>query len=199
MTYTYPTGRTTRTVYEELYQKHNYGGGEHGQDMEWALAGCESMLDVGGGRTPTASRYKAAGKLKRVAVVDISQKALSQQPHGIETLQCDVTAGLPYGDDEFDVITCFDVLEHLQEDAVSFVLAEFARVARHKLILSITHRPANRDAVVPDEPLHMTVQPELWWLDKLAWYGRVSKHRCRRTTKAGRCQRYGTTILVELI
>ena len=198
MTYRHPTGRSARTVYEELYSRHNYGGGEHGQDMEWTLEGCESMLDVGGGRTPTASRYKAAGKLKRAAVCDISQKALSQQPRDIETRQCDVTAGLPYGDDEFDVLTCFDVLEHLQRDSIDFVLAEFARVAKCKLILTIATRPANRDKVMPDEPLHLTVQPELWWLGKIERLGRVSKHKCRRTTKAGRAQRYGTTILVEL-
>ncbi|MBA3416110.1 MAG: class I SAM-dependent methyltransferase [Chloroflexia bacterium] len=52
----------------------------------------------------------------------------------------DVTA-LPFPDGAFDVVGCFEVLEHLRGDGAERALAEFARVARRAAVLSVPHEP----------------------------------------------------------
>jgi len=201
MTYTYPTGRTAREVYEELYSGPKYGAGEHGGGAEWMCEGFKSLLDVGGGKTPTAARYAAHAKMQRVTVCDISEKALRKQPRGVVRVHCDISEGLPFHDNEFDLITCFDVMEHIQPDAVDFVIQEMGRVAKRRLILSIAHIPANQDRLAKNrnQPLHLTLHPQPWWLAKLRDLlgAKVTVHKCVRRIKHGR-PRYGDTILVEL-
>lgn len=48
---------------------------------------------------------------------------------------------LPFPDKSFDVIGCFEVLEHLPGDLPRKALAEFARVARQAVVLSVPHEP----------------------------------------------------------
>lgn len=71
----------------------------------------------------------------------------------------DLTKGmLPFSDERFDWLLCFDVLEHLPEDSIDFVISEFKRVALCNVI-SIAHygRP----------PLHLTVKSVDWWQKKI--------------------------------
>lgn len=48
---------------------------------------------------------------------------------------------LPFPDDAFDVVGCFEVLEHLPGDLPAKALAEYARVARRAVVLSVPHEP----------------------------------------------------------
>lgn len=48
---------------------------------------------------------------------------------------------LPFPDRSFDVVCCFEVLEHLPGDGPALALAEFARVARRGVVLSVPHEP----------------------------------------------------------
>lgn len=48
---------------------------------------------------------------------------------------------LPFPDDAFDVVGCFEVLEHLPGDMPSAALRELARVARRAVVLSVPHEP----------------------------------------------------------
>lgn len=46
---------------------------------------------------------------------------------------------IPHPDDSFDVVCCFEVMEHLHEPDKA--LAEMARVARRAVVLSVPHEP----------------------------------------------------------
>src|SRR5215212_4320947 len=48
---------------------------------------------------------------------------------------------LPFPDCSFDVVGCFEVLEHLPDDLPSRALSELARVARQAVVLSVPHEP----------------------------------------------------------
>jgi SAM-dependent methyltransferase len=46
---------------------------------------------------------------------------------------------IPFADDTFDVVGCFEVLEHQRDPAAA--LGELARVARRAVVLSVPHEP----------------------------------------------------------
>lgn len=48
---------------------------------------------------------------------------------------------LPFPDDAFEVVGCFEVLEHLPGDLPSQALREMARVARRAVVLSVPREP----------------------------------------------------------
>jgi SAM-dependent methyltransferase len=48
---------------------------------------------------------------------------------------------LPFPDSSFDVVGCFEVLEHLPGDLPRRALAELARVARLAVVLSVPQEP----------------------------------------------------------
>ena len=49
---------------------------------------------------------------------------------------------LPFPDASFDVVGCFEVLEHLPDDVPEQALRELARVARRAVVLSVPHEPS---------------------------------------------------------
>ena len=71
-----------------------------------------------------------------------------------------------------DVLTSFDVLEHLKEEDLPRTLSEWSRRSV-KLAVTICH---NRSAQSPEGNLHQTVKPKKWWTDLLSRYFDRVKH-----------------------
>jgi len=91
----------------------------------------------------------------------VAQRVLRELP-GVELTGCDVSDGalavaartnpggrfvsgsvvsLPFADKSFDVVGCFEVLEHLPGELPRQALSEMARVARRAVVLSVPHEP----------------------------------------------------------
>lgn len=99
-----------------------------------------SLLDAGCGEGETLARF---GKSlpPRVAAVDISPEALeftATRLPGVEVSRKSVLE-LPFGDGEFDLVLCLEVLEHLKDPAAA--VAELDRVSGRDIIVSVPHEP----------------------------------------------------------
>jgi len=88
--------------------------------------GRRTILDLGCGEGLFLSYAVRAGY--RAFGADISALALeTAKETGVPVVLCDATA-VPFGDETFEIVTCFDVLEHLRDPSVA--LREIGRVLR---------------------------------------------------------------------
>ena len=104
--------------------------------------------------------------------VDVSSemcKAANSRLGGEFALKIEDKKG-PFPDDNFDIITCFDVLEHVDEEDVEAIKADIMRLLAPggvffcnislKPSVSVDHNGEN---------LHRTVKPASWWDDIFAF------------------------------
>ena len=77
------------------------------------------------------------------------------------------TQTLPFEDQFFSLITCFDVLEHLDEQDIDTTISEILRVLRPGGVFfgSVSCRKSGVDDVHGDN-LHRTVMSPDWWINK---------------------------------
>ena len=64
-----------------------------------------------------------------------------------------------YEDNQFDICSCHDVLEHILEEDVPSALRELDRVTKTCVLLGISRKPG---------PFHICIQTEEWWLTKIS-------------------------------
>lgn len=90
----------------------------------------ESLLDAGCGEGEMVRRGALPAGLRPVL--------LDRNPDSAAQLLGSVTA-LPFASRSFDVVTCLEVLEHLDDPASA--VRELARVARRAVVVSVPHEP----------------------------------------------------------
>lgn len=65
-----------------------------------------------------------------------------------------------------DLVVCFDVLEHVEQDYIDSVLDELFALKGRAVIMIISCRPAKK--TLPDgRNAHILVRPPSWWISKL--------------------------------
>jgi SAM-dependent methyltransferase len=127
---------------------------EHLSRYWWAssLVSGKRVLDAGCG-TAYGSAILARAGAREVVGVDVAADVLAavkpRMPRRVRLERADVSS-LPFTDDRFDVVVCFEVIEHV-EDAEA-TLDEFARVLAQDGVLAISS--PNRDVYVPGNPHH---------------------------------------------
>lgn len=106
--------------------------------------------------------------------VDISDEAIERTKQRLsplserepERFQRIETGQLPFADDHFSLVTCFDVLEHLDESDIDQLVSEIRRVTRPggQMLISVSCREAGSVDLHGDN-LHRSVNGVDWWLD----------------------------------
>ncbi len=112
------------------------------QNLDQCLAQCDPtrLLDVGTGEGELVPTYvEAFGKIPMVAV-DLPDHELASNwaDRDSENIFADAEK-LPFPDSTFDLVTCIEVLEHVPRPEV--VMAEMARVASGRVLLSVPNEP----------------------------------------------------------
>lgn len=155
---------TERAKYRRIYERETYGVGNHGSQAIPIIhqeIKPRNVLDVGCGSNAFCKLLRPLG-IEAVGVDFASPLADVPAP----------AHDLPFLGGAFDLLTAFDVLEHLLPEEVPEVMDEFARVARRAWLFSICCRDSTRRS--PDgSTLHPTVRPKRWWVDCLSRYGQV--------------------------
>ena len=73
-----------------------------------------------------------------------------------------------------DIVTCTDVLEHIEPECMHDVLTDIARCAKRFAFLTIATRPASK--TLPDgRNAHISIHPSRWWLDRLMHYFEIEQ------------------------
>jgi 2-polyprenyl-3-methyl-5-hydroxy-6-metoxy-1,4-benzoquinol methylase len=111
----------------------------------FAMSDPKSLLDVGCGEGVLVHEWARQIAPARVVGLDLEEASIQagwaqRQADNLEYKIMDVSQkGLPFADDEFDVATAIEVLEHVPDPAQT--VAEMARVASRWLLVSVPREP----------------------------------------------------------
>ena len=103
---------------------------------------------------------------------------------GVEAIGLDFASGygvqadllnMPFEDNAFDIVTAFDVLEHLRPEDLTKGLDEISRVARKWMLFSIGYGPSKIKTPDGCMSLHpISTRDKSWWTPILSDYGEIS-------------------------
>jgi O-antigen biosynthesis protein len=146
-----PTGER----FDPLFMGGRMIEAEHLARYSWAcgFASGKRVLDAACGMAYGSRMLLDAGAAEVVGV-DIAEEVIADlRSLGGPRLRFEVAdlRHLPFGDDEFDLITCFEAIEHVAEPEL--VLDELRRVLRPGGLLAIS--TPNRDVYNPGNPFHL--------------------------------------------
>jgi len=121
-------------------------GFEASLDELFALAQPRSLLDVGCGEGVLTHRWAQRLRDARVVGIDLEDPQLRREWEQRRAPNLEYQAAnaenLPYADDEFDLATAIEVLEHVPDPERT--VAEMARCAQRHLLVSVPREPVWR-------------------------------------------------------
>src|SRR4051794_3548306 len=154
----------------------------------WGRAGPESILDVGCGEGVLTEQWAERLGDGRIVGIDLDDPKLRAEWEKRSRPNLDYrveeATSLSFADDEFDMATAIEVLEHVPEPEAT--LAEMARVARRRLLVSVPREPLWRGLNMArgaywrsagNTPGHLNHWSKRSFCDLLGRYGTVEQAR----------------------
>jgi 2-polyprenyl-3-methyl-5-hydroxy-6-metoxy-1,4-benzoquinol methylase len=124
-------------------------GFERALDELFTTAHPSSLLDVGCGEGVLVHKWAQRLGSARVVGIDLEERSIQAgwEQHKAENLEykvmragrADRVENLPFADDEFDVVTAIEVLEHVPDPA--HTLEEMKRCGQGHLLVSVPREP----------------------------------------------------------
>jgi 2-polyprenyl-3-methyl-5-hydroxy-6-metoxy-1,4-benzoquinol methylase len=112
-------------------------------DELFAKADPQSLLDVGCGEGVLVHEWAKRIAPRRVVGIDLEEPSIQAgwEQRRAPNLEYRImkAEAMPFADDEFDVATAIEVLEHVPDPA--HTVAEMARVAKSHLLVSVPREP----------------------------------------------------------
>jgi len=142
-------------IYASPLTHRGYGHSNHGARAMPIVLEAQSICDIGCGHNEFVRGLKAKKPDLTAVGVDFSCPSAD--------INARATA-LPFESKQWDMLTSFDMLEHLLPSEVAPALREFSRVSK-RFVFSICYRPSV--ILWKGENLHPTVQPESWWISEI--------------------------------
>jgi 2-polyprenyl-3-methyl-5-hydroxy-6-metoxy-1,4-benzoquinol methylase len=150
--------------------------------------GPASLLDVGCGEGVLVHRWAAELPDARIVGIDLEEPSIQAgwEQRRAPNLEYRVmrAENLPFSDDEFDVATAIEVLEHVPDP--EHTLSEMARCARTHLLVSVPREPLWRMlnmargsylSALGNTPGHLNHWSKRSFVALLSRYGRVEQAR----------------------
>lgn len=138
--------------------------------------GVKKILDVGCGAGQVVAHLRNEGY--EAYGTDIADGARRYWKMANIEPFCQVTPAhkMPYLDEEFDIVCCTEVLEHVPEEIVLDTLKELYRVGSGDYIFSCALKPAFHKMPHDGSEPHITIKPMEWWIEmmKQAGYAIIS-------------------------
>jgi 2-polyprenyl-3-methyl-5-hydroxy-6-metoxy-1,4-benzoquinol methylase len=135
---TYDKYGSTNPVVKRLMAKF-----ESTLDELFAKAGPQSLLDVGCGEGVLVHEWAGRIAPRRVVGIDLEEPSIQAgwQQRQAPNLEYRIMKAerMPFADDEFDMATAIEVLEHVPDP--EHTVAEMARVAKSHLLVSVPREP----------------------------------------------------------
>lgn len=124
----------------------------------------ETALDVGAGRGEVVhfiNKFICEGHGSEVVPALLSDNIKFSYIHDLK-----------FTDNKFDLVTCFDVLEHILPEDTEQAISELVRVCKQILFISVNNQPSKWHG--PD--LHINKRPYSDWRDLFAVHGGVADY-----------------------
>jgi SAM-dependent methyltransferase len=151
-----PTDEPTGERFDPPFMQGHLIEAEHFARYAWAsqFAGGRRVLDAACGMAYGTAMLAAAGATEVVGV-DLDESVIAKvraaAPPTTTSFEVADLRKLPFDDDEFDFVVCFEAIEHVPEPEV--VLDQLSRVLRPDGLLLVS--TPNRDVYTPGNPFHL--------------------------------------------
>lgn len=157
--------------YEMIWSHPEYRAHSPGEDcaktfIETASPKEDSIIaDIGCGTGRGSLAISTMGRFRQI-LVDFAANCLDSDCRSFPFLRADLRRDLPI---RADYAYCTDVLEHIEPDQIDAVLLNIKRVAP-KAFFQISLIEDSMGALI-GRPLHLSVHPYEWWVDKFQSLG----------------------------
>ena len=168
--------------------KRLMGGFHSTLDELWATAAPRSILDVGCGEGVLTAEWAERLGDGRIVGIDLDDSKLraewERRSRPNLEFRAEEATSLSFADDEFDLASAVEVLEHVPEPEAT--LAEMARVAQRWLLVSVPREPLWRGLNMArgaywrelgNTPGHVNHWSKGSFVDLLSRYGTVTEAR----------------------
>jgi ubiquinone/menaquinone biosynthesis C-methylase UbiE len=161
-----------QAIYDHVHTAYPNYGCSPTRPCEFTLVNHDlrysSVLDVGCGQGQLLKWIRLSRPQVQLSGIDISQVALDKIKLANVTLKQGKAQEIPFPDDQFDLVICTDVLEHLPEDDVRQAIKELKRVGAAHVWIQTEDCNCSEDKYLAGTKyagitLHETRRTIYWW------------------------------------